>query len=47
MPQFVLQFALEDLAERVARQLRGLLAPDPSVLRLSGKFPADPVYAPR
>jgi hypothetical protein len=27
--------------------MRGLLAPDPSVLRLSGKFPADPVYAPR
>jgi hypothetical protein len=25
----------------------GLLAPDPSVLRLSAKFPADPVYAPR
>jgi ketosteroid isomerase-like protein len=27
--------------------MQGLLAPDPSVLRLSGKFPADPVYAPR
>ena len=27
--------------------MRGQLAPDPSVLRLSGKFPADPVYAPR
>ena len=27
--------------------MRGLLAPDLSVLRLSGKFPADPVYAPR
>jgi hypothetical protein len=27
--------------------MRGLLAPDPSVLRLSAKFPADPVYAPR
>ena len=27
--------------------MRGLLTPDPSVLRLSGKFPADPVYAPR
>ena len=27
--------------------LRGLLAPDPSVLRLSAKFPADPIYAPR
>ena len=26
--------------------MRGLLAPDPSVLRLSGKFPANPVYAP-
>jgi hypothetical protein len=26
--------------------MRGLLAPDPSVLRLSGKFPADPVYPP-
>lgn len=26
--------------------MRGLLTPDPSVLRLSGKFPADPVYAP-
>ncbi len=25
--------------------MQGLLAPDPSVLRLSGKFPADPVYA--
>jgi hypothetical protein len=24
-----------------------LLAPDLSVLRLSGKFPADPIYAPR
>ena len=27
--------------------MRGLLAPDPSVLRMSAKFPADPVYAPR
>ena len=27
--------------------MRGLLAPDPSVLRMSGKFPSDPVYAPR
>ena len=27
--------------------MRGLLAPDPSVLRLSAKFPADPIYAPR
>jgi hypothetical protein len=26
--------------------MQGLLAPDLSVLRLSGKFPADPVYAP-
>ena len=26
--------------------MRGLLAPDPSVLRMSAKFPADPVYAP-
>jgi hypothetical protein len=25
--------------------MQGLLAPDLSVLRLSGKFPADPVYA--
>src|SRR5260370_1156851 len=25
----------------------GLLTPDPSVLRMSGKFPADRVYAPR
>jgi hypothetical protein len=25
--------------------MRGLLTPDPSVLHLSGKFPADPVYA--
>ena len=27
--------------------MRGLLAPDPSVLRMSAKFPANPVYAPR
>ena len=27
--------------------MRGLLTPDPSVLRLSAKFPADPIYAPR
>jgi SnoaL-like domain len=27
--------------------MQGLLARDASVLRLSGKFPADPVYAPR
>jgi hypothetical protein len=27
--------------------MRGLLAPDPSVLRMSAKYPADPVYAPR
>ena len=27
--------------------MRGLLTPDPSVLRMSAKFPADPVYAPR
>ena len=27
--------------------MRGPLAPDPSVLRMSAKFPADPVYAPR
>jgi hypothetical protein len=26
--------------------MRGLLAPDPSILRLSGKYPADPVYTP-
>ena len=26
--------------------MRGLLAPDLSVLRLSGKLPADPIYAP-
>ena len=26
--------------------MRGLLAPDPSVLRLSGKFPADPSTPP-
>jgi hypothetical protein len=26
--------------------MRGLLAPDPSVLRMSAKYPADPVYAP-
>lgn len=25
--------------------MQGLLAPDPSVLKLSGKFPADPLYA--
>ncbi len=27
--------------------MQGLLAPDLSVLKLGGKFPADPVYAPR
>jgi len=27
--------------------MQGLLAPDLSVLRLSGKFPADPIYASR
>jgi hypothetical protein len=27
--------------------MRGLLAPDPSVLRLSGNFLADPIYTPR
>jgi hypothetical protein len=27
--------------------MRGLLAPDPSVLRLSAKFPADPICASR
>ncbi|MGD0065373.1 MAG: nuclear transport factor 2 family protein [Streptosporangiaceae bacterium] len=27
--------------------MQGLLAPDLSVLRMSAKFPADPVYAPR
>ena len=27
--------------------MQGLLAPDSSVLRMSGKFPADPVYQPR
>jgi len=27
--------------------MQGLLAPDPSALRLSAKFPADPIYAPR
>jgi hypothetical protein len=27
--------------------MRGLLVPDPSVLRMSAKDPADPVYAPR
>ena len=26
--------------------MRGLLAPDPSVLRMSAKYPADPVCAP-
>jgi SnoaL-like protein len=25
--------------------MRGLLAPDPSVLRMSAKYPADPIYA--
>ena len=27
--------------------MQGLLAPDPSVLRMSAKYPADPIYAPR
>ncbi len=39
MPQFVPQPTLEDLAEQ------GLLTPGLSVLRLNGKFPADPIYA--
>jgi hypothetical protein len=26
--------------------MQGLLAPDPSVLRMSAKYPADPIYAP-
>ena len=26
--------------------MQGLLVPDPSVLRMSAKYPADPVYAP-
>jgi hypothetical protein len=25
--------------------MQGLLAPDPSVLRMSAKYPADPIYA--
>ena len=25
----------------------GLLAPDPSALHMSAKFPSDPIYAPR
>jgi hypothetical protein len=27
--------------------MQGLLAPDPSVLRMSAKYPADPIYASR
>ena len=27
--------------------MQGLLAPDPSVLRMSTKYPTDPIYAPR
>jgi hypothetical protein len=27
--------------------MQGLLTPDPSVLHMSAKYPADPIYAPR
>jgi hypothetical protein len=27
--------------------IQGLLAPDPSVLRMSARYPTDPIYAPR
>ena len=39
--------ALQALLPEEEHWMRGLLAPDPSVLRMSAKFPADPVYAPR
>jgi hypothetical protein len=41
------QLGLNHDAPAAEHWMQGLLAPDPSALRMSQKFPADPIYAPR